>query len=39
MWCCGARETREPQVTIRRTVSKSEITKNLPVFQDLNGKL
>ena len=37
MWCCGARETREPRVTIGRTVGKSETTKNLPAFQDLNG--
>ena len=33
-----ARERHEnPHVTIGRTVSKSETTKNLPDFQDLNG--
>ena len=37
MWCGGARETRELHVTLGRTVSKSETTKNLPPFQDLNG--
>ena len=37
MWCGGAHETREPHVTIGRTVNKSETTKNLPAFQDLNG--
>ena len=36
VWCAGARETREPHVTIGRTVNKSETTKNLPAFQDLN---
>ena len=35
--CVVARERHEPQVTIGRTVSKSETTKNIPVFQDLNG--
>ena len=38
MWCGDARETREPHVTIGRTVSKIEATKNLPAFQDLSGK-
>ena len=38
MWCDGAREPRGPHVTIGQTVSKSETTKNLPAFQDLNGK-
>ena len=28
---------REPLVTIGRTVSKSETTKNLPALQDLSG--
>ena len=37
VWCGGARDTREPHVTIGKTVSKSETTKNLPAFQDLNG--
>ena len=37
MWCGGARETREPHVTIERTVSKREVTKNLPAFQNLSG--
>ena len=39
MWCDGARETRESHVTIGRIVSKSERTKNIPAFQDLNGSL
>ena len=34
VWC--ARETREQHVTIGRTVSKREATKNLPAFQDLS---
>ena len=38
MWCGGARETRESHVTIGRIVSKKEITKTLPAFQDLGGK-
>ena len=38
VWCGGTRETREPHVTIGRTVSKIETTKNLPAFQDLSGK-
>ena len=37
VWCGGARETREPHVTIGRTVSKSETPKNLPAFQNLSG--
>ena len=37
MWCSGARETREPLVTIGRTVSKIEAIKNLSAFQDLSG--
>ena len=32
-----ARERHETRVTIGRTVSKSETTKNRPAFQDLNG--
>ena len=39
VWCGGARETREPQVTIGRTFSKSETAKNLPAFQDLSGNI
>ena len=35
VWCGGARETREPHVTIGRTVNKSETTKNLPLFKIL----
>ena len=36
--CCGdARETREPHVIIGRIVRKSETTKDLPAFQDLDG--
>ena len=38
VWGGGARETREPHVTIGQPVSKSETTKNLPAFQDLNGR-
>ena len=37
--CDGAQETREPHVTIEKTISKSETTKNLPAFQDLNGRI
>ena len=37
VWIGGAQETREPHVIIGRTVNKSETTKNLPAFQDLNG--
>ena len=37
MWCGAARETREPHVITGWTVNKSERTKNLPAFQDLNG--
>ena len=37
MWCGGARETLEQHVALGRTMSKSETTKNVPAFQDLNG--
>ena len=37
VWYGGVRETREPQVTIERTVSKIEATENLPAFQGLSG--
>ena len=37
MLCSGARGTREPHLTIGRTVSKSETTQNIPAFQDLNS--
>ena len=37
VWCSRARETREPHVTIGRTVSKSETSQNLPAFQHLSG--
>ena len=37
MWIGGARETREPHVSIGRTVSKSETTENLLTFEYLNG--
>ena len=39
VWYDGARETREPHVTIVRTVSKKEATKNIPGFQDLSGRI
>ena len=39
VWCGGARETREPHVTIGRTVSKKEATKNHPAFKDLSVSL
>ena len=35
VWCGGARETREPHVTIGRTVSKSETIKNFPPLKIL----
>ena len=38
VWCGGAQETREPHVTIGRTVCKNETTNNLPAFQDFNGR-
>ena len=37
MWWGGARETREPHVTIGHIVSNIEATKNLPAFPDLSG--
>ena len=37
VWCGGAREAREPRVTIGKISSKTETTKNLPAFQDLSG--
>ena len=37
VWWVGARDKREPHVTIEQIVSKSETTKNLHAFQDLNG--
>ena len=39
VWCGGAWEKWEPHVTKGRIVSKSETTKNLPAFQDLNGTI
>ena len=36
-WCGGARETREPPVTIESLQSKWSIFANLPAFLDLNG--
>ena len=37
VWCGGAQNTREPRVTIERTVSKKETTQNVPAFQDISG--
>ena len=39
VWCGGVRETREPHVTIGRTLSKDKTAKNLPAFRDLSGRL
>ena len=37
MWCGGARENREPRVTIGGVLPKENIFSNLPAFQDPNG--
>ena len=37
VWCGGARETREPQVTIGWLLLIENIFLNLPSFQDPNG--
>ena len=37
VWCGGARETREPRVTIALLLSKWSNLSNLPAFLDLNG--
>ena len=39
MRCGGARETREPRVTIEWLLPKENISSNIPAFQDPNGVL
>ena len=36
VWCCGARETREPRFTIGWLLPKENIFSNLPALQDLD---
>ena len=36
MWCGGARETREPRVTIGRLFHVTDTLSDLPAFQDFS---